>query len=155
EGGAGRPICAHSRNTQESESRFFFVKHWNSLADDHARRLRSDTLGTDCRQILRRRLKLPELPARWIIGQFGINRGPDCMIIRIVKAEFVERQGQTHATRLDIGFLESPVLEEPVLPLMRWREHKGCNFLRSEIAAGNIHWRFTRADVLDIHSQSS
>src|SRR5207302_4782559 len=82
-----------------------------------------------------------------------MNRDRNCVITGVVKAEFVEGQRQTHATRLNIGFLESPVLEESVLLLVRRRGGKYCNFLWRKIAISHLNRCLPRTEILDIHPQ--
>ena len=115
--------------------------------------MRIQALGADRKKIIGFRLQLPESPARGIVAQLLIDGDPHAPVVRIIEAEFVERQLQAHAARLDIGFLERPVLEETILLPMRRRVREFAGFQRREEAIRHADRHFARAGILDIHAQ--
>src|ERR1700692_3348885 len=103
--------------------------------------------------MVRRRAELQKAPGRRGIGQRRTKRNVDSLIVEKTEAKLVKRNGQSHAARLDIRFLQGPVAEKSLVLLFNGKLAKRRNLVGCKEAVSDVNRGSSGAYVFRVDPQ--
>ncbi|HWX62031.1 MAG TPA: hypothetical protein VN024_26485 [Bradyrhizobium sp.] len=125
------------------------------MPDDNGGRGVPGSLRADRKHMFVRRPHLPKLPSLGIVTQLRSDFQIDEAVAFQAEAEFLERYRDSHATRLDIGLFEGPVLKEAVKPSFAGQPAQFGKLRRCEDLSRHLKRIVAHKDIFHVDTQGA